>query len=479
MLLFLPVLSGILLCLSFPDYDSAWLAWIALVPLLVALLHTSPLYGFLLSGLFGIVFFAMVFGWNFAIPRYNIWHHITFEFYFGPLMGLLGLCVCSVAKRRSPIMALWAFPFFWVSLEYLRSNFSFLALPWALLGHSQFKNLLIIQPAAITGAYGISFLLAFVNAAIAAGVLYSLTLISITLRPSLHLVSKRSVLSIITTAVGLTLVFIGYGRLNISVPEENRSIRISVLQGNINQDKKSNPSKYAEQIMQTYIDLTRAAADQEPELIIWPEAATPGFILKNMAHMNQIVPLIRETDAYFLIGSSEYPKFQKGLEFDKEKYGNTALFFSPKGKVLDQYLKIHLVPFGETIPYEETIPWPSFIVSKEKRSFEIPGEEFTLFNIEDEKFGVLICWEVVFPNLFRTFVERGAGFMLNITNEGWFGDTAAPHQMLAINVFRAIENRVVLARAANTGISCFIDPTGRITAGSRMKKAKRHLSKGT
>jgi apolipoprotein N-acyltransferase len=281
-------------------------------------------------------------------------------------------------------------------------------------------------------------------------------------KPLSRFISKRSALTIIAAAAGMTIVFLGYSWLNIKAPGSSKSLRVSVLQGNIDQEKKSNPRKYAKEIMQTYIDLTKAVADQEPELIVWPEAATPGFVLKNMAHMNKIVPLIREMEAYFLIGSSEYPKFQKGLEFDKEKYGNTALFFSPKGKVLGQYLKIHLVPFGETIPYEGIIPWPSFIVSKEKQSFEIPGKEYTLFNLENNQFGALICWEVVFPDLFRTFVKNGAGFMLNITNEGWFGDTAAPHQMLAINVFRAIENRIVLARAANTGISCFIDPTGHI-----------------
>jgi len=412
------------------------------------------------------------------MPRYKIWHHILFEFYFGPLMGLLGLCVSSIAKRRSPIAALWAFPFLWVSLEFFRSNFIFLSIPWALLGHSQYQNPLVIQPAAITGAYGISFLLAFVNAAITAGVLYLFKLISKTSRLSLSLFSKKSVLTLIAAAVGLTFVFIGYSWLSITVLPTTRSIRVSVLQGNIDQEKKSNPSKYAKQIMQTYIDLTQAVADQKPKLVVWPEAATPGFVLKNMAHMNQIVPLIRATDAYFLIGSSEYPKFQKGRKFDKEKFGNTALFFSPNGKVLGQYLKIHLVPFGETIPYEGIIPWPSFIVSKEKKSFEIPGREFTLFDLENEKFGVLICWEVVFPDLFRTFVKNGAGFMLNITNEGWFGDTAAPHQMLAINVFRAVENRITLARAANTGISCFIDPTGRIYGRVEDRKGKATYVEG-
>ena len=121
------------------------------------------------------------------------------------------------------------------------------------------------------------------------------------------------------------------------------------------------------------------------------------------------------------------------------------------------------MPFGEYIPLEGKIEWPSFILPRGKKYYEIPGKEYTLFNLKEAKFGVVICWEHVFPDLFRTFVKNGADFMLNITNEGWFGDTAAPHQMLAISVFRAVENRCAIARAANTGISCFIDPHGRIT----------------
>jgi apolipoprotein N-acyltransferase len=146
------------------------------------------------------------------------------------------------------------------------------------------------------------------------------------------------------------------------------------------------------------------------------------------------------------------------------KSGNTALFFSPEGKILGQYLKIHLVPFGEYIPLEGIIDWPHFIVPSEKKLHEAPGKEYTLFDLKKAKFGVVICWEHVFPDLFRTFVKNGADFMLNITNEGWFGDTAAPHQMLAISIFRAVENRRAIARAANTGVSCFIDPHGRIAS---------------
>jgi len=215
--------------------------------------------------------------------------------------------------------------------------------------------------------------------------------------------------------------------------------------------------------MQKYTDLTRKALKDQPQLIVWPEAATPGFVLKHMSLHQQITSLVKEAKTYFLIGSSEYPKFAKSSSLNPKDIGNTALFYTPKGKIVGQYLKIHLVPFGEYVPYEGIIPWPNFIVPKDKGSYGIPGKKFTLFGIDGSKFGVLICWEIVFPELFREFVKNGANFMINVTNEGWFGKTAAPYQMAAVNVFRAVENRIAVARAANTGISCFIDPYGRIT----------------
>ena len=161
-------------------------------------------------------------------------------------------------------------------------------------------------------------------------------------------------------------------------------------------------------------------------------------------------------------GSSEFSKFSKDPAV-WGKNGNTAIFISSEGKVLGQYLKIRLLPFAEYLPYESTFDWPDFIIPKKKRNWEYPGKEYTLFNLDGAKFGAIICWENAFPDLFRQFVKNGANFMLNLTNEGWFGETAAPYQFLAMCVFRSVENRISMARAANTGISCFIDPYGRIT----------------
>jgi apolipoprotein N-acyltransferase len=448
-----PVLSGFLLVLAFPSYDLGWLVWAGLVPLLIAISGRSPKYGFFLSFVCGVIFFAGTFNWVFEIPGYKFLHHVFLIPYMGLYFGLFGLAFSFISKRWGVTSALLAAPFVWVSLEYVRSNLSFLALPWAFLGHSQHQYPLIIQIASFTGAYGISFLVVMVNSAIAA------TIFSLSSR----LEMRRTAIPMMLATGLFTGLTLSYGQIALMRPIARRTIKTSVLQGNIDREMKANPKKNAKFIVQKYADLTKQAAQDQPTLIVWPEAATPGLLLKNLRLLDKTMTLIREVNAHFIIGSSEYPKFIKGSFFKPENIGNTALFFSPKGKFLGQYLKIHLVPFGEYIPFEGTVPWPHFIVPEEKKTYEIPGKEFTLFRLEGAKFGVLICWEIVFPELFRQFVKNGANFMLNITNEGWFGETAAPYQLAAVSVFRAVENRVSLARAANTGISCFIDPFGRIT----------------
>jgi apolipoprotein N-acyltransferase len=453
-------LSGVLLFLAFPDYELWWLGWVALVPLLVALNGRSTKHAFLLSCLCGVVFFTGVFGWIFEIPKFGFVHYATISPYTALYFALFGLSFSLILNRLGVAWACAAAPFIWTSLEYIRSNASFLSLPWALLAHSQYQNPIVIQIASVTGAYGVSFLIVLVNAAIA-------LLFSSVAHP---LVSGKAPVSRMarTLFTGFTACLVGttlvYGHLAISKPISGKEVKATVIQGNISRTMKANPMRYAEFIMGKYIRLTREAPTDEAELVLWPEAATPGFVLKHLTLRKQMISLVREVRRYFLIGSSEYPKFIKDREFKRGEAGNTALFFSPGGKVLGQYLKIHLVPFGEYVPLEGVVSWPSFIVLEDKRNFEVPGTQYTLFRMDGARFGVVICWEIVFPRLFSEFVKRGANFMVNLTNEGWFGETAAPYQMLSMSVFRSVENRIATVRAANTGISCFIDPLGRVTA---------------
>ena len=269
----------------------------------------------------------------------------------------------------------------------MRSNFSFLALPWALLAHSQYQNWMVIQIASLTGAYGVSFLIALVNGAI------SLILVAPISKWKRVGGLKKTAPSVrgrifvpVAAAVLLSFVLL-YGHQALSDVTDEKCIRASVLQGNINQERKGDPRKHAAFIMQRYMELTKKAALDRPELIVWPEAATPGFILHYMSLTKQLTSLIKDTGTHFLIGSSEFSKFQRETA-GPVRIGNAALFFSPEGKVLGQYLKIHLVPFGEYIPLDGTIQWPGFIIPEGKEYHEIPGKEYTLFNLKEAKFGV-------------------------------------------------------------------------------------------
>ncbi len=446
-LLLAPFLSGVLLFLAFPGYDQAWVAWVALVPVFMATSGRSLKYGFLSWLVCGMVFNVGIFNWILEVPRYTLIHHTILALYLGSYMGVFGLVFCFISRRWGVATGFIGAPFVWVCLEYVRSNLWFMALPWGLLAHSQYQCPLIIQSASFTGAYGVSFLIVLVNSALALAILNR---------------GVRGNLSVLLTTAGLIAMAVLYGQIILSRPLAAGKMKVAVVQGNIEQTIKWDP-EYANQILQTYAELSRSASQDRPALIVWPETATPGFVLKHLALLKQMVTLIRSIKTHFLIGSAEYPKFTfTNIPFNPKKGGNTALFFSPNGKVIGQYLKIRLVPFSECVPYEGVIPWPHFIVPKGKKSFLIPGKEVILFDLEGTKFGTLICWETIFPGLFRKFVRNGADFMVNITNEAWFNQSAAPYQFLAMSVFRAVENRVSLVRAGNTGISCFINPNGRI-----------------
>jgi apolipoprotein N-acyltransferase len=426
------LLSGVLLFLAFPTHDLAYLVWVGLVPLFIAISGKSLKAGFFLSYICGIVFFAGAFSWIFDVPGFKLYHHVLLSPYEGFYFGVFGLAFNLISRRRGLTPALLTAPFIWVSLEYIRSNLSFLALPWALLAHSQYQVLPVIQIASFTGAYGVSFVVVMVNSALAA------ILLPLVYRPGQNdltyhrVISKKGRIAVAGSAAVLVAITLLYGHLKLSRPVVGQTIKISVVQGNIDQEKKRNPLKHTRYIMQKYTDLTRRASRDEAAMIVWPEAATPGFIFKNMTAFKHMMMIVREVKTPLLVGSAEYPKFAKNQT--KSKKSNTALFFSPEGKVLGQYLKIRLVPFWEYVPYDETFDWPEFIVAKKKAS-NVPGKEFTTFEIEGAKFGVVICWEIAFPRLFSRFADDGANFMINITNEGWFGENAAPYQMLSMSVF--------------------------------------------
>jgi len=454
--------SAMLLWAGFPKVDLAFLPWVGLVPLLLAIIGLRPVYGFLLSLLAGMIFFLGVFHWILAIPGYTFLHHGLLAVYLGSYFGAFGLAICFVSKNGKQLTALIAAPFLWVLFEYIRANLSFLSLPWGLLSHTQYEVPLVTQIASFTGASGVSFLIVLANAALA-GTILTLTKArrNEADAPFTKLIPLRDV-AFTLTALMLIIFNVLYGYVTISRPVSGERIEIALVQANIEQNKKWDKN-YAVYIMETYRALTRKAALDSPALIVWPEAATPRAVFHDAKLYRDVLQIAQSSGTYLLFGSSHPQKFKRPGSKDL-KFLNSAFLVPPdlKGPINQRYDKIRLLPFGEHLPYRDTIPWASINVP-ELTNYK-PGTSLTVFEHPAFRFGVTICWESLFPDLFRQLVKKGAEIVINITNEAWFGDTAAPYQFLSMNVFRAIENRIFLVRCTNTGISCIIDPFGRVAS---------------
>ena len=439
----LSISSGILLALAFPPLEVSLLAWIGMVPILLVINKTHPRAGFLYAYLTGIVFFALNLYWlvNVSVPGM-----ILLIAYLAIFFGLFGL-VTVYALRSS--VDLFVIPFAWVLLEYVRSHL-FTGFAWSLIGYSQYKTMNLIQIADFAGTYGVSFLIITFNIAIFA-------LISR---------NKRRVAFMIATLFLLILATI-YSIYRLDNFHISGNPRIGVVQGNVPQRNKWDQT-FAKEILEKYTGLTKEAAKENPAFIIWPETSYPYLVEGSTQSAQEIDALAAETKIPILAGFV--------CEMD-EKYYNSAALFLGNGSASQIYRKTHLVPFGEYIPFEQIISFLRNFIDKPIGNYS-KGKMHTLFpfkfiitdntyNIRTRRinfydFGVLICFEDVFPYISRTFVKKGANFLVNITNDAWFGKTAAAKQHMQASVFRAIENRVPVIRAANTGISCFIDYTGKV-----------------
>ncbi|MEA3488920.1 MAG: apolipoprotein N-acyltransferase [Candidatus Omnitrophota bacterium] len=443
----LAALSGMLCFLAFPPFEFALLGWVCVIPLLFAIRGSGPRRAFWYAYLSGLVFFGCLLSWlvNVTVPGTIILVLILSAFY-----GLFGL-VTGIAFKYS--MDFLLLPFVWVVLEYIRSHI-LTGFPWGILGYSQYRNMKLIQIADFTGAYGVSFVLTVFNVA----------LFTLLIR------SKRRVPCMVI-ALLFMLMSTSYGMYRLNNLNSWGYSRMSVVQGNIPQQMKWD-SRYAEEIIDVYSGLTRQAAKDSPDMIIWPETAYPYLVGASVDPAEEINSLAAETGIPILAGI---------VSSGSAGYYNSAILFTGGKKLKEVYRKIHLVPFGEYVPFGRYFDFLRGHIDKPIGDFE-RGDEYTLFKVKSMqfsgqkgdgsvmrrmnfyKFGVLICFEDIFPYLARTFVREGAGFLVNITNDAWFGETGAPAQHLQASVFRAVENRVPVVRAANTGISCFVDFTGEIVS---------------
>ena len=428
------IASGALLSAAFPNPDIWPLAYIAFVPLLFVIRGLEKIEAFYFSYIFGFVFFVITMFWlrHVSIPG-GVFLIAVLSVFF----GLFGSLFAGMSAGEA-MLSILILPAYWVGLEYIRSNL-FTGFGWALLGYSQYKNLHMIQISDMTGAYGVSFIVIMVNILI-------YTLLSGAYR-------KGVCYLIVSISIVAAALWYGHGILLEKVDEKQR-LRVSVIQGNIPQDMKWE-ARERDVILERYSTLTRKAALDGPELIVWPETSLPGFIEEEDL-LEKAKALAREAGADLLIGA---PSF---TEFPEERLYNSAFLISKEGDIKGQYDKVHPVPFGEYVPFNQYLGFIRKFVDKPIGDFA-KGTRYTVFSLDNgAQFGVLICFEDIFSNLVRVFAAKRADFMVNMTNDAWFMKTSAPYQHAQSSVFRAVENRVPVIRAANTGLSCFIDRCGRI-----------------
>ena len=437
-------------------------AWIALLPLHRVLIGVTTGQAFRRGWLTGLLAFIGTMYW--VVIAMHLYGHVPLPVSIVLLLVLaayLGLYVGLYAWGFVWFEQRWArgawllAPCLWVSLEYGRT-YALTGLPWGLLGYSQFQWLSLIQIANVTGVYGVSFLIVLVNVSlfllfrwIRAATLERVTL----LRPWIPLA---------LTATAVVAVWV-YGLNQRQLPR-SESLTIGVVQANIDQAQKWDVARRVETI-ERYRRLTKTVSPKS-DLILWPEAATPFLFERELDYQSLVVEMIKDARVPLVFGSPAIRRQRDGTLYSL----NSAYALTPSGEITGRYDKQHLVPFGEYVPLQRIL----FFLDKMVvgiGNFQ-PGPGPTLLSLPrgpDQppvRFGVAICYEVIFPDLVRQLANEGAHFLLTITNDAWFGKTLAPHQHFGMVVFRAVENRLAFARSANTGVSGLIDPTGRILAAT-------------
>jgi len=358
--------------------------------------------------------------------------------YLSLFIGLFALLTVSTGLLYSP--------FIWVGLELLRA-YLLSGFPWALLGYSQFKFLPLIQIADITGVFGISFVLVLINTGLASLVILKGDGFKKRFLP-------------LAAGVFVMIIFLFYGFLTLQKYGQNPGGKehiFTVIQGNIDDKEKWNQNR-AELAFSTHETLSLGVRKDSPDVIIWPETATAMHTKYMPVYWERLQTLAKKTGADLLVGSPDaVPDAALNI---KEAY-NSVFHFSKDGSFKGRYAKMHLVPFGEFVPFEKQFKF----LEKYTAGFNKwdAGRDLTVFSTTSGlQIATPVCWEVIFPGDCRLFVKAGARYLVTVSNDGWYGISSAPHQHFMVLPFRAVENRVSVVRAANTTLSGFVAPTGKI-----------------
>ena len=456
---FIAFSTGVLLALTYPPFKSGFIAYIGLIPLFYLMESERGRRGFRLGYLWGL-------GFNLAMLYWIIWATIpggVAAVLFLPLYSAVLFYIIFYSYKKIGRKSLYIFPFFWTASEYLRSQ-GVLGFPWTSIAYTQTYYAPLIQYASITSAYGVSFWVCYLN------VLFYFFF------QNLHN-TEKIIKYVIVIILVFTIPFI-YGMLVIGKGEflnENRKIKVSMIQANIDPDVKWD-EKFKNSNFSTYEKLTFRAAKEKPDIIIWPETAATCYLRLPQAvkYRRWVESIVNKTETPLITGTLDYKYVP---EINEYRAFNSAVYFEPGKRNFEDYAKIKLVPFGERVPFEEYLKFlkdidmgqGDFYPGNEEKVFILPLKNAPRDNI---LFSVVICFESIFPDLFRKFCYNGAEFAIVITNDCWFGKTSAPFQHAQISIFRAIENRIGIARNANTGVSMIIDPYGRVNISTPIFKQR-------
>ena len=460
-------LSGFFMTAAFPKIDLSWCAWFALVPLLIAIRDATPRQGFLLAMMAGMVHYIGLLYWlvhTMHIYGYlPIYQSVAVLIIMATVLSIFWGCFGWFATTKiDTFNQFWLLPTIWTALEYIRTYF-FTGFPWEFLGHSQYKQIWMIQIADLIGVYGISFLLVSINISI-----FMCVASFLKYRWKRKYVKFRTIaVSISASGLMLTAIFY-YGQYRINIVDQSlkkaTKVNIALIQGNIDQSIKWD-SSFQNYTIKRYNRLSHSSLSTNPQLIVWPETAAPFYFAHDKKLTRKVMIGIKKAKTSFLIGSPSVT-----VKNGEVRYYNSAYMINKHGTIVDKYDKVHLVPFGEYVPLKKYLSFVGKMV-EQVGDFQ-SGKKGSIIQWEKGDLGLQICYEIIFPDLSRAMVNNGAKLLVNITNDAWFGTTSAAYQHFGMAVFRAVENKRTLARSANTGISGFVDPTGRILATTPLYEEK-------
>ena len=483
------VLSGILYALCFAPFNLTWFCWIALTPLIAAIWFSGAesrhrwLRGLLLGYIAGLTFFWIVFFW---LTTVTVLGWFVLQFYMAIYVAIWAW-FCDLVRPRAPnkrqphaaskwdqmlVQARTAAPpgvqspwtkstsnlrlafilaAAWTTLEWLR-GWVFSGFGWNGLGVALHDNWPLIQITELTGVAGLSFVVAFAN------VIVITTAYRLVVEARTRVMRPHFDFTVTMAAIVGVLIF---GLRATQVSPSTRPLRVAAVQSNVPQDQKFDP-EFTRRIFDQFRRLSEIAlrSNPPPDLLVWPESSMPGPVLADEQSHKFVMDLAASSETDLLLGT---------IDVDKQNVYNAAILISDGGDRIQIYRKVHLVPFGEYVPGRHRVPLLARIVGDQVPGDFKEGSEYTVFTLTDGNTHVapLICFEDTIGELTRQFVlpsdtSPGANVLVDMTNDGWFQRSAGSHQHLANAIFRAVEMRRPMIRAANTGVTCFINQFGRI-----------------